>query len=111
MPIHSVYVDLLLHSGSACIASIVLVASTNVMALVLPTNRSLFYAGDINWLKRWGFSCFLSGGDSVASLFFWKHFLGDIFVGGKLPSFCLPFFWIFLVYCCMMHCHFVASFA
>jgi hypothetical protein len=36
--------------------------------------------GGILWLKHWGFSCFLSGGDSAASWFFWKHFLGDIFL-------------------------------
>ncbi len=34
-----------------------------------------------------GFFCFL---------FFWRHFLGDNFLGGRLPSFfCLPFFWFF----------------
>jgi hypothetical protein len=50
----------------------------------------------------------LSGdGDIVAScsfgdtwgilllLFFLRHFLGDNFLGGRLPSFCLPFFWFF----------------
>jgi hypothetical protein len=29
-----------------------------------------------------GFFCFV---------FFWKHFLGDNFLGGRLPSFCFPF--------------------
>jgi hypothetical protein len=45
--------------------------------------------GEIHQLKHWGFSCFLSGGDSVASWFFWKHFLGDNFLGGRLPPFFL----------------------
>jgi hypothetical protein len=67
--------------------------------------------GGILWLNIWGFSCFLSGGDSVASWFFWKHFLGDNFLGGKLLSFCLPFFWFCLVDCYMVHWPSFASFA
>jgi hypothetical protein len=34
-------------------------------------------------------------GGFVCFLFFWRHFLGDNFLGGRLPSFCLPFFWFF----------------
>jgi hypothetical protein len=39
----------------------------------------------------WGICCFLFFwrhlGNSVASWFLWKHFLGDNFLGGRLPSF------------------------
>jgi hypothetical protein len=45
------------------------------------------------------FCCFLFFwrhlGDFFCFLFFWRHFLGDNFLGGRLPSFCLPFFWFF----------------
>jgi hypothetical protein len=35
------------------------------------------------------------GGGFFCNLFFWRHFLGDKFLGGRLPSFCFPFFWFF----------------
>ncbi len=35
---------------------------------------------------------------SVASWFFWRHFFEDNFLGGRLPTFCLPFFWLFLAW-------------
>jgi hypothetical protein len=41
-------------------------------------------------------------------LFFWRHFLGDNFLGGRLPSFCLPFFWFFWLiatWCIVLHLH------
>ncbi len=52
-------------------------------------------------------------GDSVASWFLWKHFLGDNFLGGRLPSFCLPFFWFFwliVTWCIVLHLHPLPSF-
>jgi hypothetical protein len=67
--------------------------------------------GGILWPKHWEISCFLSGGDSVASWFFWKQFLGENFLGGRLPSFCLPYLLVFLVDCCMVHFPFFTSFA
>jgi hypothetical protein len=64
----------------------------------------------IHWLKRWVFSCFLSCGHSFASCTFGGTVLDNI-LGGRLPSFCLPFFWFFLVDCYMVHCPSFASFA
>jgi hypothetical protein len=46
-PIHSKRVDLLFHHGSARDASYVLVTSVNVMALVLPIKRGLFFTGNV----------------------------------------------------------------
>ncbi len=45
MPIHSKCVDLLLHRGSACDASSVLIVFAVTMALGLPIHRSAFFAG------------------------------------------------------------------
>ncbi len=45
MPIHSKWVDLLLHCGSAHDASSVLIAFAVAMALELPIHRSIFFAG------------------------------------------------------------------
>jgi hypothetical protein len=45
MPIHSKRVDLLLHHGSACNGSSVLIAFAVAMALRLPIHRSAFFAG------------------------------------------------------------------
>ncbi len=47
MPIHFKRVDELFHRKSARDASSVLVVSADVMALALPTNWSLFYAGKV----------------------------------------------------------------
>jgi hypothetical protein len=47
MPIHSVRVDLLLHNGSACVVNDDLIAFANVMALVLPIKRGLFFKGNV----------------------------------------------------------------
>jgi hypothetical protein len=49
-----------------------------------------------------GFFCFV---------FFWKHFFGRNFLGGRLPSFCLPLLLVFLVDCCMVHFPSFALFA
>jgi hypothetical protein len=46
MPIHSKRVDLVFHRGRACNASNVL-ASADVMALVLSIKRGLFFVGDV----------------------------------------------------------------
>ncbi len=98
MPIHFKRVDLLFHHGSACNASYVLVASVNIMALVLPIKRGLFFAGNViglglptnllvmDGLKQGGERGFLSlfMGFNLLSfccfLFFWKHTLGDSFL-------------------------------
>ncbi len=46
-PINSKRVDLLFHRRSTCNASYVLVASVDIMALVLPIKRGLFFAGNV----------------------------------------------------------------
>ena len=50
MPIHSRCVDLLLHHGRARDTSSVLIAFADVMALVLPIKRGLFFAGNVTGL-------------------------------------------------------------
>ncbi len=116
MPIHYVTVDLLFHHGSAHNESTILVVFADVTVHGLPIHRSTFSVGGdtgpalptnllvMAGIRRvgMGFFCFL---------FFWRHFLGDNFLGGRLPSFCLPFFWFLLVDCYMVHCPSFASFA
>jgi hypothetical protein len=41
-------------------------------------------------------------------LFFWRHFFGDNFLGGRLPSICLPFFWfcwLIVTWCIVLLLH------
>jgi hypothetical protein len=51
-------------------------------------------------------------GEFFCFLFLWKHLLGDNFLGGRLPSFCLPFFLFFLlivIWCIALLLHRSAS--
>ncbi len=80
--------------------------------------------GGTHWLTCWRFFCFLvfwrhleilllsvlleALGGFWCCLFFWSHFLGDSFLGGRLPSFCLPSF-DFSVYCWIINCSSFAS--
>ncbi len=120
-PIHSKHVDLLFHRGSTHNVSYVLIASVEVMALVLLMNRGLFVAGNIislalptnllimDGLKRRNKRGFLSHfmGFNLLSfccfLFFLEAHFGRQFSWLKFTSLCLPFLFL-LVDCYMVHC-------
>ncbi len=64
--------------------------------------------GKILWLKRWGFICFLSGGDSVASCSFGSTFRETIFlVEGDLLFVFLSFdsYWLIVTWCIVLLLH------
>ncbi len=106
-PIHSKCVDLLFHCQSARDAGYVLhlpmscplcsqSRGTSFLRIMSSASRSQpIYSWWMGLSGGGGFCCFLFFwrhlGDSIASLFFWRHISGDNFLGGRLPSFCLPF--------------------
>jgi hypothetical protein len=91
MPIHSKRVDLLLHRGSACDASSVLIAFAVVMALVLPIKRGLFFVDNVIGLalptNLLGMDGLKRGGERILFSFYEPQsspllrFLGDCFLG------------------------------
>ena len=97
-PIHSVSVDLLLHTGSAHDASDALFGSAGVMALVLPITQILCYSGDdiglalptnllvlMDGLKQGGgYTCFASSSFGSTS---WETCFLTKFASSGLPFF------------------------
>ena len=88
IPIHSNCVDISFHRGSARDASFVLVASADVMALVLPNRLGIFFVGDdiglalptnllgMDGLKQGGVISILIYGFILFSSFGASHSLG-----------------------------------
>jgi hypothetical protein len=117
-PIHSEHVALLFHCRSAHYPNSVLVVSANVMALELPTSRSLFYAGNVIGLAFPTNLLILDGlrrGAGGAEILFSTRIyllclfssLGDSFLGCTLLLYVFPFssFWLIVPWCIVLLLH------